>query len=178
MAELRGKWITLAGSFMTLYKDQQKKADEYLFSQTGKHWNEVDQEGWYDTKIFGRFLDCYAEGSITGEKALVTLGRQIYPTIKKTVGLPPQLKTAFDLMKFEAEGFLQNHRGFDVKPRKFVKVEDRDIVVQAPAPGYNAKLYEGVYLGILELCGVKSGKVVMSQSMKSGDTTDEFHITW
>ena len=56
--------------------------------------------------------------------------------------------------------------------------EDGHVIVQAPAPGYNSKLYEGVYLGILEMCGVKTGKVIQTQSQENGDPTSEFDITW
>jgi hypothetical protein len=76
-----------------------------------------------------------------------------------------------DFIKFEAEGFLSNHQGKDVIPRKFIKAEEGEVVVKAPAPGYNEKLYEGVFLGILKMCGVENGKVV-----NVGDST--FHITW
>jgi hypothetical protein len=31
--------------------------------------------------------------------------------------------------------------------------------MKAVAPGYNEKLYEGVFLGILEMIGIKTGKV-------------------
>jgi hypothetical protein len=51
------------------------------------------------------FLDKYVEASISGDKALVTFGRRIYPTIK--AGLPSHLKTALDFLKFETEGYIQ-----------------------------------------------------------------------
>lgn len=81
----------------------------------------------------------------------------VYPTIKRTAGLPPSLKTPLDFLKFEAEGLLANHRGADVRPRKFMKAVDREVVVDAPAPDERSKLYEGVFLGILEITGVKTG---------------------
>jgi hypothetical protein len=146
--------------------------------KTGKTFAELDPEGWYDTSLFNLFMETYARYSVSGERAIVTLGRNVYPTIKKSAGLPPHLKTPLDFIKFEAEGFLANHRGSDVQPRKFISTKDGDVLVQAPAPGYNPKLYEGVFLGILEMSGVKTGKVVQTKARANGDATDEFHITW
>lgn len=178
MADVKGKFITLAGSLMALYPEGLKKANQELHAKTGKNWNGLDPEGWYSTKLFNLFMEAYAESSPTKTAAIVTIGRNVYPLIKKTVGLPQHLNTPLDFIKFEAEGFLMNHKGSDVIPRKFIKEEEKDIIVQAPAPGYNSRLYEGVYLGILEMCGIKSGKVEQIKSIKNGDKTDEFHITW
>ncbi len=175
MAEVKGKFITLTGSFMSiLHKKPLKKADDELYQATGKRYNELDPEGWYDTKFFNLFMEEYSKGSLLGEEAIVMLGRKVYPTIKRSVGLPPEIKTPLDLVIFEAEGFELNHRGPDVKPRKFIKKEDKHVIVQAPAPGYNQKLYEGVFLGILEMFGIKSGKVVMTK----GEPEFEYEITW
>ena len=99
----------------------------------------------------------------SGERAIVTLGRNVYPTIKKTSGLPPEIKTVLDLLVFEARGFELNHRGADVKPRKFIMKEDKHVIIQAPAPGYSQKLYDGVYLGILQMYGINNGKVIMTK---------------
>ncbi|KUO78691.1 MAG: hypothetical protein APF81_09490 [Desulfosporosinus sp. BRH_c37] len=178
MADVKGKFITLAGSLMAFYETQLKKADEELFKSTGKHWDGLDPEGWYNTKIFNSFMQSYAEGSPTKDMAIVTLGKKVYPTIKASVGLPPNLKTPLDFIKFEAEGFLANHRGADVKPRKFLLSEDKHVIIQAPAPGYNPKLFEGVYLGILEMCGIRTGKVVQLKAAAKGQGTDEFDIRW
>ncbi len=92
--------------------------------------------------------------------------------------MPPNLKTPLDFIKFEAEGFLANHRGSDVRPRKITKAQDKDVIIEAPAPGYHSKLFVGVYLGILEMCGIKTGKVDQTKSQEKGDSTSEFHITW
>lgn len=174
MADVKGKFISLAGSLMGSYPENQKVADDRLFTTTGKHFNVLDPEGWYDTKYFNLFMEEYAKGSITGEKAIVTLGRNVYPIIKKTAGLPPEIKTPLDMLIFEATGFELNHRGTDVKPRKFIKQDDKHVIVQAPAPGYSQKLFEGVYLGILEMFGIKNGNVVMTK----GAPVFEYNITW
>lgn len=174
MAQVKGKFITLAGTLMGLYKENQEKADQMLFESTGKHYNELDPEGWYDAKIFDTFMQEYAKGSPSGEQAIVTLGRKVYPTIEKTSGLPENIQSPLDLILFEAEGFKQNHQGPEVKPRVFVKKEDGHVIVKAPAPGYSQKLYEGVFQGILEMKGVKNGKVVMTK----GAPDFEYEITW
>jgi len=177
MSEVRGKYITLAGSLMGLYPQKRAEVDTLLFAQTGKHYNELEPEGWYDTKWIKMFLDKYVEASTTGANAVVTFGRKIYPTIK--AGLPHNLKTPLDFIKFEAEGFLSAHRGPEIKPRKFIKTTEGDVIIQAVVPPWhNSKMYEGVYIGILEMCGVKNGKVVQTKSQEKGDGITEFHITW
>lgn len=174
MAQIKGKFITLAGTLMSLYKDAQQFCDNILFEKIGLHYHELDPEGWYDTKIFNGFMVNYAKASLSGENAIVMLGKHIYPTIERTVGLPAEVKSPLDLIVYEAKGFELNHNGSDVKPRKFLKVEDRHVIVQAPAPGYSQKLYEGVFLGILHMYGVKTGKVEMIK----GAPHFEYEITW
>lgn len=159
MAEVKGKFISLSVNLMSLYPEAQKQANEYLKEKTGKDAKGLDLEGWYDTKDYDYLMNLYASVSRTGIKALVTLGKNVYPTIKRTVGLPEHLKTPLDFIKFEADGFLMNHRGLDVLPRKFIKVAEGEVIMKAVAPGYNEKLYEGVFLGILEMIGIKTGKV-------------------
>ena len=174
MAEMKGKFITLAGVLMSAYQQALESADKELVAMTGKTHKELDPEGWYDTKIFELFMAKYAEGSPTGEGALVTLGRMVYPTIKRTAGIPEKMTTPLQLILWEAEGFALNHRGNDVTPRKFIKKEEGCVIVQAPAPGYNQKLFEGVYLGILEMYGIKNGRV----SMTRGAPEFEYEIVW
>lgn len=171
MAEVKGKFISLACSLMASYPEAQNKANAYLKKETGKGWTELEPEGYYDTKLFNEVMEIYAEASMSGLNAIVTLGRRVYPTIKKSVGIPENIKTPLDFIKYEAEGFLQNHRGNDVVPRKIIKAVDKEVVIQAPAPGYNEKLYEGVYFGILEMCGINTSKVE-----NIGNST--FKITW
>jgi hypothetical protein len=173
MAEIKGKFIQLTADLMGAYPKAVEKADAFMKSQTGKTSRDLDPEGWYDTRIWATFMDAYVEASVTGERALVTLGKKVYPKIKTTVGLPPHLKTPLDFIKFEAEGFIANHRGSDVKPRTFVKAQEGHVIVKAPAPGYSPRLYEGVFLGILEMVGVKNGKCVMKDA-----NNPEFEITW
>jgi hypothetical protein len=171
MAEVKGKFISLGIQLMAVYPDAHKLVNAIVKSKTGKDGNALDPDGWYDASLFDEVMTRYAQASSTKEMALVTLGRKIYPTIKKTVGLPPGLSAPLDFIKFEAEGFLANHRGPDVVPRKFIKANDHEVIVDAPAPGYNARLYEGVYLGILEMIGINTGKVE-----RTSNTV--FRITW
>jgi hypothetical protein len=62
-------------------------------------------------------------------------------------------------VRFEADGYSANHKGDDVKPRKIISEKENEIVMYAPAPGYDETLYIGVWLGILELSGITTGKV-------------------
>lgn len=169
MAEVKGKFIKMAGSLML--KNEIEKANAYLQQQLGMKHSELEDEGWYDTKIFNEFMRIPAEASHTKEFMYVLVGKRVYPTIKRSVGLPQELKDPLDFLKFEAQGFLMNHRGNDVVPRRFIKAENREVIVEAKAPGYNGRLYEGVFLGILEMCNVRSGRVEVAGS-------DIFTITW
>ena len=178
MAEVKGKFITLTLGLMSPYRKAFNAADALVFRETGRHGIALDPEGWYDARIFGKAMDLYAQASITGETALITLGKEIYPTIKHTIGLPARLKTPLEFILYEAEGYLANTRGEGVRPRRFLHAKEGDVLVQAPAPGYNPKLFIGVFLGILEMCGVTDGVVVQTKAVANGDETDEFHITW
>jgi len=178
LAEVKGRFITLTGTLMSPWRRQLDQADTLLMAKCGKRWNELDPEGWYDTSSCGVFMDAYAKASVAGDRALVTLGRNIYPAIKQAGGLPKTLQTPLDCIRYEAEGFLANHRGAGVTPRKFIKAVDHDVVVEAPAPGYSSRFYEGVFLGILELCGATTGRVEQTKSQEKGDPTSEFHIMW
>ncbi len=51
MAQVKGKFITLTGFLMALYQKPREDADQILYQQVGKHWNELEPEGWYDTKL-------------------------------------------------------------------------------------------------------------------------------
>jgi len=84
MLEVRGKFIRLAGRLMTLYPEQRKKADAVLAARTGKHWDELNPAECYEADLYKVFLDTYCESSVTGEKALITLGRNIFPAKSST----------------------------------------------------------------------------------------------
>ncbi|OHE69692.1 MAG: hypothetical protein A2Z99_02255 [Treponema sp. GWB1_62_6] len=171
MAEVKGKFIVLACSLMGAYPKAQEEANQFLKKTANREWTELEQEGWYDTDIFNEIMNLYAKSSISGKTAIVTLGRKVYPTIKKSGGIPAHINTPLQLIKFEADGFLQNHRGNGVVPRTILKAVEKEVRIKAPAPGYSELLYEGVYMGILEMTGLTTGKVE-----NVGDST--FKITW
>jgi len=156
---------------MSAYPTAQEKVSAAILKTTGKAVASLDPESWYPTDLYREVMDLYATHSVNGLGAIVTLGKRVYPTIKKAGGIPPSVTTPLALLKFEAEGFLANHRGPGVVPRKFLSARDGEVVVQAPAPGYSDKLYEGVFLGILEMFDIKTSRVV-----NEGQST--FRITW
>ena len=169
MAEVRGKFIKITGFLMK--PNEVIKADDYLVSVIGVPHSEVKDEGWYDTEIFNRFKEICAEESLLGEKIYFFIGTQVYPTIKRTAGFPPELKTPSDFIKFEAAGYLFSHRGESIVPRTFIHEKEGNILMKASTPGYKPDFMRGVFAGILKMCGVKSGEVEYM-----GD--DQFHITW
>lgn len=180
MAEVKGKFITLACSLLETKPRAKEAALARIRQMTGMAYNELDPEGWYDTSIFDAVFNAIIENTsgLLGFSAIKLIGQKVYPTIEKTSGLPASLKMPIDYLKYEAEGFLLNHRGPDVEPRKFLKMEERDVLIEAKSPGYNPTLIEGVYLGILEMCGVKTGKVEQIKSTLRGDDTCIYQITW
>ncbi|HNI25295.1 MAG TPA: hypothetical protein PLJ29_02985 [Leptospiraceae bacterium] len=176
MAEVKGKFITLSCTLLETKPKAKQEALQKVKEMTGKEFDELDPEGWYDTKVFQAvFNSIEANTSVLLAKAAIKLiGQKVYPTIEKTAGLPLHLKTPLDFIKFEAEGFLQNHRGADVQPRKIIAAVDGNVVIQANSPGYSPLLIEGVFLGILEMCGIRTGKV----DMKEEDGNCVYYITW
>ena len=178
MTQTRGKFLVLIMVLMRSYEDQFKKADTYILEKTGKHWNELDPEGWYDTDLTRELISYYVQGSPTKEKALITFGKQVYPTIKRTTGLPPELKTPLEYIEFEAKGHVENLRGLEVKPRRFLRKEEGCVVIEMPDEGEDCRILEGVYLGILKLADVFSGQVEQKKCVRRGDPVCEFHITW
>jgi hypothetical protein len=180
MAEIRGKFIINACDLIKTKPEARQEAIKRVQDLTGKSPYELDPEGWYDTKVvqavFSSILDHTDE--IMGWAAIKVIGQLAYPTIKNTVGLPPELKTPLDIIKFDAQGFLSNHRGPDLVPRKFIQEQDQDIIIEAPSPGYDCGVMEGVYEGILHVCGVGDGRVRQTQCVKKGDSTCVYRITW
>ncbi|MBN2028554.1 MAG: hypothetical protein JW854_17515 [Actinobacteria bacterium] len=177
MIEVKGKFITLAGSLMSLYPDQRDKADTVLFRRTGKRWNELEPEGFYDTDIYKAFLEGYCEGSVTGEKALITLGMNYFPTIKKLGGVPDDIKDELDLILFSTNSFAKDHRGPGIRPIRVIKADEGEVVLDIPDCGYDCRLGEGVYLGILGMFG-RDGVVKQDRCIKNGSASCVFHITW
>lgn len=173
MAQVRGKFITLIGSLMGIYKDAREQANGKLFAATGRNYNELDAEGWYECEYYINFMDEYVKASVSKQKALITLGKQVYPTIKRTVGIPPEIKTPLDCILFEAEGFLFSHKGIDVSPRKFIKKEEGHVIVQAPSVGYPEIFMQGVFEGILDMYEV-AGSVTITKAAP----VCEYEIKW
>jgi len=161
---------------MSLYKKQQKEADDQLFKKTGKYFKELDPDGFYDVEIFEAFIQKYTKASYTGEKALLTLGKRIPPHIKKTQGIPPDIDTALKLILFSAKQFAYDHQG--LSPIKIMRAKEGEVHLRLPNIGYNCLMIEGVYLGILNIFGIKTGKIDHKKCIKKGNSCCEFIITW
>lgn len=178
MVEVKGKFITLAGQLMEPYGDARDEADRRLFAEVGKHWDELDPEGWYDIRLCNSFIEAYADASQMGDEALITMGKGMYPTIERTSGLPSWLRTPADYLRHETEGYLSNVRGWGVAPRRIAKLEDGHAIIEAKIRAWNCRILEGVYLGILELAGATGGRVEQRTCVRRGAEICEFHITW
>ena len=177
IVKVKGKYITFTGKLMGLYKEAQKSANQALFNKIGKYFDELEPEGWYDGEILKEFLDTYIEASPTGKNALVTMGRNIFPIIKRTTGLP-NFKNPLDVILYDSETFLMDHNSDEVSkiiPREIIKAEEGHVILKAPPPPdiYDALLFKGVYLGILSMFGIKDGKVEIIDKKES-----IFEITW
>ena len=131
----------------------------------------IDPEDYYDITIWDHFLKLYANSHEDPKQAMIDLGKRIYPTIKRTTGFPENLVTPLDFVKFEADGYMATHRGENVIPREIKDEQENEITMYAPAPGYDERLYIGVWLGILEMIGINNGNVE-----ELGDST--YRISW
>ena len=178
MVEVKGKFITLAAGFIRIYPQYFQKADQRIYEATGLHQHELDPEGWYDVRLYTYLMECYVEASPTKERALITLGRAIYPAIKRTVGFPPELTTPMDFVEFEAQAYLDNLRGPGIRPRKITRVSDRHVVVKFRMDEQPCKIGEGVYQGILEIAGYPNGTVEHHKCIRNRDPECEFHLKW
>jgi predicted hydrocarbon binding protein len=180
MAEVKGKFITLACSLLETKPEVKAAALREIKDRTGLEWNELDPEGWYDTQVFEAVFNSIERGAsdVMAWAAIKVIGQSVYPTIQRTVGLPQGLETPSDFVKFEAQGFLENHRGPDVQPRKVLEEGPNKVVMEAPSPGYNCALIEGVFEGILYMCNERKGRVRQTKCIKKGDETCEYTIEW
>ena len=180
MAEMKGKFITLGCSLLETKPEAKNAALTSVKQMTGKEWNELDPEGWYDTKVMNAVFQAIEDHSspLLAWAAIKVIGRRVYPTIQSTVGLPGDLLTPLDFVKFEAKGFLENHRGSDVIPRKIIRADPNLVIMEAPSPGYKCSFIEGVFEGILHMCDIRNGKVKQSRCITKGDPTCEYVISW
>jgi hypothetical protein len=180
MAEVKGKFITSACSLLEFRPAAKVEAMQRIKSLTGKEWDQLEPEGWYDTKALSAVFQAIEkhQGKLMSWAAIKIIGRRVFPTIEKTSGLPTHLKTPLDLIKWEGDSFLDNTRGTGVVPRKYLKTEPGHVVVEALSPGYNCILVEGVFEGILELCKIKDYVVKQTRCVKKGDPVCEYDIQW
>jgi hypothetical protein len=163
---------------MRIYKTELEKADRQLFRDAGKHWHELEPDGWYDARHYRNFINGYVKASPAKENAMITLGKQIYLTVKQMDGFPPGLKTPIDYLEFEAKTYLEAFQGAEISPRKFIKKYPGYVIIQTKMTEQDCKVVEGVYRGIMRLAGVSRGKIQQAKCIKNGDAFCEFHILW
>jgi hypothetical protein len=180
MDEVKGMFITLASEVLTSKTGVRSAAIGEIKRMTGKGPRELEPEGWYNTKVLDSFLKAIEdyESPLVAWAAIKVIGQNIFSTIDATTHLPNNLRTPLDYLKLEAARFSDNHRGIHVVPRKFLKTQDRHIIVEAPSPGYNCALIEGVFDGILRMCHITHGTVKQTKCIRKGDSTCEYSIQW
>ncbi len=180
MAEIKGKFITRSCSLLQTKPSVKENVLNVVKKMTGKDFHELEPEGWYNTDIMKEIFESIKKNTtkIIYKSALLLIGKSVYPAIKKSVGLPDDIKTPLDLIKFESKGFIRNHRGPGVIPRKILGEKDGEVIIEAPSPGYDCLLTEGVFLGILEMFEVSDIYVHQRKCIKNGDDTCEYHIKW
>jgi hypothetical protein len=180
MAQVKGKFITMACSLLEFKPTVKADALQRVKDITGKEWDQLEPEGWYDTRALGAVFEATEEHQdpLMAWAAIKVMGRRVYPTIDKTVGLPEHLKTPLDFIRWETGNFLSDHRGSDLVPRKLIQTDPGHVVVEATSPGYDCIVMEGVYEGILEICGIKDYKVTQTRCVKKGDPVCVYDIKW
>lgn len=180
MAKIKGKFITMACFLLESKPEVKEEAKQRIKEMTGKEWNQLEPEGWFDVSVLEAVFKSVEKhhGSIMGWAWIKTMGKRVYPTIDETVGLPKDLKTPLDWLRWEGNSFLDDHQGDDVVPRKFLVTDPGHVVVEAVSPGYNCAFIDGVYEGILDICKIKNYKVVQTRCLRKGDPVCEYDITW
>ena len=180
MAQVKAKFIQLACDFLSSSPETQRAAIAAVERNAGKPYKELDPEAYYDASVLDavfKEIDNH-ESELMARVRKKVIGQEVYSTIRFTVGIPEHIKTPLDHVKFEAEGFMLNHRGGDVKPRRILLAEDRHVVIEAPSPGYDCTWIEGVFEGILRMTGHSGKQVKQSKCVKKGDHTCVFDIEW
>ena len=180
MAESKGMFIILACSLLKTKPQAQAAAAVAVKKLTGKSLAELDPDGWYNTRVIESVLQSIQRNSpaLLADAAIRFIGHEIYPAVRELGGIPEHLNTPMELLRFEAEGFIQNHRGENVRPRQFIEEKNGKVVIEANSPGYNCLLAEGVYTGILDMCGVRNGRVMQTKCRQKGHQHCEYTITW
>jgi hypothetical protein len=178
MALIKNNILMLVAKLMTPYKRALDSANEILKLRTGKVYYELDPNDWVEADIYNEFMKAYSDASLKGDNALIEIGLKVYPTIQAAGGIPPSITNELELLAFEGEGFLAHHKGSDVVPRKYLKVEPNNVIVEAISPGYDCTFIEGVFHGILQMYDIKDRTVIQKKCVKNGDRTCEYHINW
>jgi hypothetical protein len=180
MAEVKGKFITMAASFLRSKPELQEIVYNAVQNATGHRPPDLEPEEWYATSALDTVFQTVRlhQEEFDAWVTLKVMGQEVYYTIKYSGGIPPHVNTPLEMIKFEAEGFLANHRGDDVQPRRILQAQDRHVVMEAPSPGYDCAFIEGVYEGILRMNGIYESKVTQSQCIKNGDATCVYDIKW
>ena len=181
MGQIRGKFVDMVINYISSRPDIQEKAKQGVLNLTGHHPSQLEPDGWYDAKVLNSVFETIRANTdrISADIMIQVAGMEIYYVLKETADLPPGLDTALDWIKFEADGFLANHKGPDVVPRKFIKAENGHVIVDAPSPGYDCTFIEGCFMGILRMNKQYDGKVTQTKCVKkNGDSTCVFDIRW
>jgi hypothetical protein len=180
MAEVKGKYITLACRLLETKPQAKEAALQSVKKLTGSEYSDLAPEGWYSAEVLESIFKAIRDHStpITANASIKLIGQKIFPTLDQTVGLPKHLKTPLDFLKYDSESFKNDHRGSDVKQRKIIEAKEGKVILEATSPGYDCTLNEGVFAGILKMCGVDNGEVRQTKCIKKGDQVCEYLITW
>jgi hypothetical protein len=180
MAEVKGKLITLATELLVSTPGIRSAAIFSILRTTGKDPRELEPDGWYETKVLDEFLKAVEEyeSPLVAWAAIKVIGQKIYPAIDAALCVSGRLRTPLDCLKFEARSFSDNYRGADVVPRKFIEADDHHIILDAPSPGYNCALTEGILDGVLRMCRTSHYTVKQTKCVQRGDSTCRFAVNW
>lgn len=180
MTETKGKFITMTCSLLQLNPEARVEVEKFIKNHTGKAWNQLEPEGWYDTTIVKSIFQITEKhyGTLMAKSIIKVVGRRAISIITKTTGFPKNLSTPLDWLKWEGESFQNDHRGSGVLTHRFITTEPGHVVIEATPPGYDCLLIEGVYEGILNMCDVKTYTVKQIRCVKDGDPFCHYDITW
>ena len=180
VATVTGKVISLVCSRVQGAAEIKEAVNEVVRTSTGDAPDALILDGWYDSTIVERILETVRQGKnpLIAQTNVRLIGVGSANAVRFTSRIGGDLTSPIRILEHEAEMFLKNHKGRDVVPRKFITKEEGLVVVEAPSPGYDCTLLEGVYEGILTICQAEKGSITQIKCLKKGDATCVYRIKW
>jgi len=171
MAEIKGKFIALAGILLSDKPELLEKANEQLVKKYGYTHQFIAYEDYYDSQIFSEFLVAYSTSQEQPEDALTYFGRRAIALLQRSSSFPGSISSVDELLKIQTEILEQNHHYEQLTWPSIVTSSAHSITIFAPAPEYDSRIFPGMWLELLE----KSLKTTINIKELGGNA---YRLTW